>query len=83
MFITKSDPIVNKNGKVTDKVKVENGILFIEDTQKLKYENNKWYLFGDNKWYYIGVGSNPSYKTDKINVLNEELFNNIFEEIKE
>lgn len=87
MFITKSEPLVQLDGKAKENIIVTNGVLLIQDKEQkitLKFENDKWYTFGeDNKWYFLGYGANPCYKTDFENVLSEEVFANIFEQVAE
>lgn len=87
MFLTKSDPFTQLDGKAKENITIVNGVLLIQDKEQkitLKYENEKWYTLGeDNKWYFLGYGANPCYKTDFNNVLNEKVFTNIFEQIEE
>jgi len=82
MYITKSEPVITQEGKAKPFVEISNGVLLIND--KYKYENNKWYYYGDDdKWYYLGVGANPSVEDNGENIINEEIYNNIFEKIEE
>lgn len=37
----------------------------------------------NNKWYCLGYGANPCYQTDKSSVIDESLFDNIFDIIPE
>ena len=54
----------------------------LKDDGNLKYADGKWYVLGvDNKWYFLGVGANPAYKIEKEDILNHDLFNNVFEEV--
>lgn len=82
MYITKSTPILIKEGTAKAFITISNGVLVIND--KYKYENDKWYYYGDDgKWYYLGVGANPSIEDDGENIVNQEIYNNIFEKIEE
>lgn len=82
MYITKSTPILIKEGTAKAFIAISNGVLVIND--KYKYENAKWYYYGDDgKWYYLGVGANPSIEDDGENIVNQEIYNNIFEKIGE
>ena len=82
MYITKSTPIIIKEGTAKAFITISNGVLVIND--KYKYENDKWYFYGDDgKWYYLGVGANPSVEDDGENIVNQEIYNNIFEKIEE
>lgn len=82
MYITKSTPVLSKEGTAKAFVTINNGVLVIND--KYKYENSKWYYYGDDgKWYYLGVGANPSIEDDGENIVDQEIYNNIFEEIEE
>lgn len=82
MFITKSEPVVNKDGKIKPFMEISNGVLLIND--KYKFENNKWYFYGyDGKWYYLGIGANPNIEDAGDNIINEDLYNNVFEKIEE
>jgi len=82
MFITKSEPVVNKDGKIKPFMEISNGVLLIND--KYKFENNKWYFYGDDgKWYYLGIGANPNIEDAGDNIINEELYNNVFEKVEE
>ena len=85
MFITKSDPNVANDGKIKANITIKKGVLLIDDKVNhitLKYENGKWFTYGeDGKWYFLGYGANPCYQTDKDGVLDENLFNDVFEEV--
>lgn len=82
MYITKSTPILIKEGTAKAFITISNGVLVIND--KYKYENDKWYYYGDDgKWYYLGVGANPSIEDDGENIVNQEIYDNIFEKIEE
>lgn len=83
MFIVKENPITSKDGLVKEGIKIENGVLTITrpDENTLKFEDGKWYTFGDDgKWYYLGLGANPVYETDTDGILDADLFNAVFEE---
>ena len=81
MFITKAEPSITRNGAIKDGIKIENNILYL-DNGKLLYRDKKWYILGyDGKEYYLGVGANPCYTTTKDDVLDEELFDCVFEEV--
>lgn len=82
MFITKTEPVVTQDGKIKPFVEISNGVLLIND--KYKYESGKWHYYGDDgKWYYLGVGANPNIEDTGDNVINQELFNNVFEKIED
>ena len=82
MFITKSEPVLAQEGKAKPFMEISNGVLLIND--KYKYKEGKWYYYGDDgKWYYLGVGANPSVIDNGENIINEEIYNNIFEKIDE
>lgn len=82
MFITKSEPIVSVSGKIKPFMEISDGVLVIND--RYKYQDGKWYFYGDDgKWYYLGVGANPNILEDGDNIINQELFENVFDKIKE
>lgn len=82
MFITKSKPTILYDGFIKSGIEIRNGVLWIE--KKIKYENKRWYSFGDDgKWYFLGLGANPAFETNEEGIINRDLFNNVFEEIKE
>lgn len=83
MFITKSEPNVSIDGEIKKDIKISNGMLeIIKEDGNLRYINGKWYILGANgKWYFLGVGANPAYEIEKEDILNEELFDNVFEEV--
>lgn len=85
MFITKESPNIEKDGNINENIYVKDGVLYItkkEDDINLKFTNGKWYSFGgDNKWWYLGIGANPSFTMEKENIINEEIFDNVFEEV--
>lgn len=82
MFLTKSEPDVVKDGKIKTFIEIKDGELLIND--KYKYAEGKWYFYGeDEKWYYLGVGANPNITVDGDDILDQALFDNVFEEITE
>ena len=82
MFITKSEPVLAQEGKAKPFVEISNGVLLIND--KYKYKEGKWYYYGDDgKWYYLGVGANPSVIDNGENIVNQDIYDNIFEKIEE
>lgn len=82
MFITKSEPVLAQEGKAKPFMEISNGVLLIND--KYKYKEGKWYYYGDDgKWYYLGVGANPSVIDNGENIVNQEIYDNIFEKIEE
>ena len=83
MFITKSEPDVSTDGAIKNGIKISRGVLeILKDDGNLKYADGKWYVLGvDNKWYFLGVGANPVHKIEKEDILNHDLFNNVFEEV--
>lgn len=82
MYNLKYKPVVLIDGKIKENIEIKNGALTIKRLEgDLKFENDKWYFFGfDNVWHYLGLGAHPSYETDIQGVINQELFNNVFEE---
>lgn len=83
MFITKSEPDVSTDGAIKNNIKISNGMLEItKEDGDLRYIKGKWYILGDDgKWYYLGIGANPAYEIEKEDILNEKLFENVFEEV--
>lgn len=82
MYITKTTPILSKEGSAKAFITISNGVLLIND--KYKYENGKWYYYGnDSKWYYLGIGANPNIEDSGENIVNQEIYNNIFDKIEE
>lgn len=82
MYITKTTPILSKEGSAKAFITISNGVLLIND--KYKYENGKWYYYGDDsKWYYLGIGANPNIEDSGENIVNQEIYNNIFDKIEE
>lgn len=78
MFITKTDPVVSQDGKIKPFMEITNGVLIVND--KYKYVEGKWYYYGDDgKWYYLGIGANPNIEDAGDNVIDQELYNNVFE----
>ena len=81
MFTTKSNPTTTINGKIKDGIEIKIHVLYIG--KRLKYEAGRWYSLGDNnKWYFLGFGSNPNFETTAENIINMELFDNVFEEVE-
>ncbi len=63
-------------------MEIVNGVLVIND--KYKYAQDKWYYYGDDgKWYFLGVGANPNIEDTGDNIINQELYNNVFEKIED
>lgn len=86
MFITKADPDVSKDGKIKNGIIIKKGVLTIErETEgRLSYKNGGWYVLGaDGKEYYQGVGANPCYETTNEDILDQNLFDNVFEQVEE
>lgn len=80
MFITKSEPKITTNGKIKAFMEIHDEILIIND--KYKFQDGKWFFYGDDgKWYYLGLGANPNIEDDGSDIINQELYDNIFEEI--
>lgn len=80
--MVKDMPSIEKDGKIKQNITIVNKVLNIEN--KLKYENEKWYSLGDDKkWYFLGFGACPSYETDDSGILDNELFNVVFEKVGE
>lgn len=83
MYITKTAPSITKNGVITDKVSIQDGVLIIDAEEKFKYENGKWYCGNQGNWVWLGLLANPAYVVDGSVVIDKELFHDIFEEIVE
>ena len=85
-FITKINPITKFDGVVNECIEIKDRVLYICDHKNnfyAKYDKNKWFMLCDNKWYCLGYGANPCYQTDKSSVIDESLFDNIFDAIPE
>lgn len=75
MYIVKEKPDLSIEGKIENLFEIKNNTLTVGD--KLKYENDKWYILGgDKKWYFIGYSGVPDFKTEEY--IDSDLFNNVF-----
>lgn len=82
MYITKSNPNTIKNGRIKAFIEISDGVLIIND--RYKYQDGKWFYYGDDgKWYFLGYGANPAIVDDGKNVINQELYDAVFEKIEE
>ena len=82
MFITKSQPVIAQDGKIKEGVEIKKGVLWIG--KNIKFEKGRWDRLGDDgKWYFLGFGANPVIKVTKENIVNQTLFDNVFEEVEE
>lgn len=82
MFITKTTPSITKNGVITPRVSVQDGTLIIDDEEKFKFEDGKWYCGNEGGWCWLGIEANPAYITDGKDIIDQELFDQVFEPIE-
>lgn len=84
-FITKRNPIVKFDGVVNNEVEIRDNVLTICDHKNkfyAKYDGKNWYMLCKGKWYSLGYGANPCYQADKSSVIDENLFDNVFDIIR-
>lgn len=79
MYTTKEFPILTINGKATNFVEVNNNELTISGKDIITFKNNKWFV--NNVWQ--GEGACCSVAANEEDIVNREVFNNVFEEIKD
>lgn len=75
-------PNITKNGMITEKITVHNGVLTIDDEEKFKFEDGKWYCGNSGEWVWLGILANPAFVPNGP-ILDRELFFQVFEEIEE
>ncbi len=81
MYITKSQPVIVQDGKIKEGIEIRKGVLWIG--KNIKFEKGRWNRLGDDrKWYFLGYGANPAIETTKDGVVNQELFDTVFEEVE-
>lgn len=79
MYILKDDLDLENNGNITDKVSIiENKLIIIENSDKIELRENGWYINN----VYQGKDASYVYKVENPIIINQELFNTIFEKIE-
>lgn len=78
MYMLKNQLDLSVDGKITDKVTVEYGKLIIyENGDVIIFKNSEWFINGT----YQGKDAVYSYIIENPIIINEELFNKLFEKI--
>lgn len=76
MYLLKENIDLTINGQVTDKVRIENGKLIINDNRDIiELRANGWFINN----IYQGKDAIYPYKIENPVIVNNELFNKIFE----
>lgn len=79
MYTLKLNVDLKLSGQITDKVKLENNKLIIFNDDNIELREDGWYINN----VYQGKDASYVYKVENPIIINQELFNTIFEKIEE
>lgn len=78
MYTLKLNVDLKLSGQITDKVKLENNKLIISNDDNIELREDGWYINN----VYQGKDASYVYKVENPIIINQELFNTIFEKIE-
>lgn len=78
MYTLKLNVDLKLSGQITDKVKLENNKLIISNDDNIELREDGWYINN----VYQGKDASYVYKVENPIIINQELFNMIFEKIE-
>lgn len=83
MYITKTHPDVSQNGVASTRVSIQKNVLIIDDEEKYKYEDGKWYCGTGGDWCYLGVLANPCHSIKEEEIISQDLVEKVFDKVED